>query len=60
VTTLQDLFEHLSTDYAECWDDDELIHPTAYDEQLEALSPEELLEVYNERFNTEITMDELE
>jgi hypothetical protein len=57
---LQDIYDKLSTDYAERWDDEDMMNPSAYDEYLEGMTDQELLDEYSNIFGVDLELGDLD
>jgi hypothetical protein len=55
-----DIIEEVSRNYSETWDDEGQMHPSDYEAWLEEQPEEDVLALYNQLFDTEVTIDEVE
>jgi hypothetical protein len=55
-----DIIEGLSRNYSETWEDEDQMDPSEYDAWLEEQPEEYVLELYNQLYDTEVTIDDLE
>jgi uncharacterized protein YeaO (DUF488 family) len=53
----EQIVSSLSQNYAECYHEEENYNQEKYDEELDDMDEEELLELYNSTYDTEWTLD---
>jgi hypothetical protein len=55
-----DIIEELARNYSETWEGEDQMDPSDYEAWLEEQPEEYVLELYNQLYDTEVTIEELE